>query len=111
MTVLLAADVGNTNIVLGAYDGAKLVATWRTATRSDQTEDELAIMVDLGMSPLSAIGAATRTAARAIGREDIGLLAAGKLADIAIWDGDPLADIRVLQRPPRAVFLGGKRVA
>ena len=46
MTVLLAADVGNTNIVLGAYDGAKLVATWRTATRSDQTEDELAIMVD-----------------------------------------------------------------
>jgi len=46
VTVLLAADVGNTNIVLGAYDGAKLVATWRTATRSDQTEDELAIMVD-----------------------------------------------------------------
>ena len=46
MTTLLAADVGNTNVVLGAYDGAKLVSTWRTATRQDQTEDELAVMVD-----------------------------------------------------------------
>ena len=46
MTTLLAADVGNTNVVLGAYDGAKLVSTWRTATRHDQTEDELAVMVD-----------------------------------------------------------------
>ena len=31
MTTLLAADVGNTNVVLGAYDGDKLVSTWRTA--------------------------------------------------------------------------------
>src|SRR2546427_5491009 len=55
MTTLLAADVGNTNVVLGAYDGAKLVATWRTATRQDQTEDELAVMVDalLGREDLS----------------------------------------------------------
>ena len=43
---LLAADVGNTNVVLGAYDGEKLLATWRTATRADQTEDELAVTVD-----------------------------------------------------------------
>jgi type III pantothenate kinase len=55
MTTLLAADVGNTNVVLGAYDGAKLVSTWRTATRHDQTEDELAVMVDalLGREDLS----------------------------------------------------------
>ena len=55
MTTLLAADVGNTNVVLGAYDGAKLLSTWRTATRSDQTEDELAVMVDalLGREDLS----------------------------------------------------------
>ena len=46
MSTLLAVDVGNTNLVLGAYDGVKLLATWRTATRSDQTEDELAVMVD-----------------------------------------------------------------
>jgi len=55
MTTLLAADVGNTNVVLGVYDGAKLVSTWRTATRHDQTEDELAVMVDalLGREDLS----------------------------------------------------------
>jgi len=55
VSTLLAADVGNTNIVLGAYDGAKLLATWRTATRSDQTEDELAVMIDalLGREDLS----------------------------------------------------------
>src|SRR2546428_12027196 len=55
MTTLLAADVGNTNVVLGAYDGTKLVSTWRTATRADQTEDELAVMVDalLGREDLS----------------------------------------------------------
>ena len=46
MTTLLAVDVGNTNVVLGAYRGADLVATWRTATVHDRTEDELAVMVD-----------------------------------------------------------------
>ena len=99
---------------LALADGVAIAMGTDAATpfnRHGENAQELAIMVDLGMSPLSAIGAATRTAARAIGREDIGLLAAGKLADIAIWDGDPLADIRVLQRPPRAVFVGGKRVA
>jgi len=78
--------------------------------RHGENAEELAIMVDLGMSALSAIGAATRSAGRAIGREDLGLLAPGKLADIAIWDGDPLADIRLFQRPPRVIFLGGMRV-
>ena len=59
MSTLLAADVGNTNVVFGAYDGSKLLATWRTATRNDQTEDELAVMVDalLGREqPLDQLG-------------------------------------------------------
>src|SRR2546426_12496589 len=55
MSTLLAADVGNTNVVFGAYDGSKLLSTWRTATRQDQTEDELAVMIDalLGREDLS----------------------------------------------------------
>jgi type III pantothenate kinase len=55
MTTLLAVDVGNTNVVLGAYRDAKLVATWRTATVHDRTEDELAVTVDalLGRQDLS----------------------------------------------------------
>jgi imidazolonepropionase-like amidohydrolase len=78
--------------------------------RHGENAQELAIMVELGMDPMTAIIATTAVAARAIGRDDIGVLAAGRLADLAVWDGDPLADIRVLERPPVAVFLGGTRV-
>jgi imidazolonepropionase-like amidohydrolase len=30
---------------------------------------------------------------------EVGVIAPGKLADIVIWNNDPLADITVLQRP------------
>ena len=46
MGVLLAIDVGNTQIVLGVYRGAALLRTWRVATVLDRTEDELAVLVD-----------------------------------------------------------------
>ena len=46
MGVLLAIDVGNTNIVIGAYRGETLVRTWRAATDVERTEDELAVMID-----------------------------------------------------------------
>ena len=78
--------------------------------RHGENAQELAIMVELGMDPMTAIVATTAVAARAIGRDDLGVLAPGKLADLAVWSGDPLTDIRVLERPPVAVFLGGTRV-
>ena len=55
MATLLAIDAGNTNVVIGAYRGAELVATWRTATDHDRTEDELAVTLDalLGQEDLS----------------------------------------------------------
>lgn len=40
--VLLAADVGNTQTHLGAFDGERLVEHWRFQTRSGATGDELA---------------------------------------------------------------------
>ena len=40
--MLLAADVGNTEIVLGVFRGAELVHTWRLSTRPERTADELA---------------------------------------------------------------------
>ena len=46
MTTVLAVDVGNTNIVVGVYDNAKLLRTWRLATVHDRTEDELAVSLD-----------------------------------------------------------------
>ncbi len=42
---LLAVDVGNTNTVLGLYDGATLERSWRLTTRRDATSDEIALSV------------------------------------------------------------------
>jgi imidazolonepropionase-like amidohydrolase len=51
-----------------------------------------------GYSPLEAIGAMTRNNAYVVGLEgEVGVLEAGKLADIILLDSDPVADIRVLQ--------------
>lgn len=38
--MLLAIDAGNTNVVFAAYDGAKLVGAWRSATDPKRTKDE-----------------------------------------------------------------------
>lgn len=43
--MLLAIDIGNTNIVLGVFDGAKLVATWRLLTLRERTSDEVGLMI------------------------------------------------------------------
>jgi type III pantothenate kinase len=43
--VLLAADVGNTQTVLGLYDGSKLIDNWRLATERSTTADELGVVL------------------------------------------------------------------
>ena len=43
--MLLAIDVGNTNIVLGVFDGARLAESWRLATMRERTSDEVGILV------------------------------------------------------------------
>ena len=44
--MLLAIDVGNTNITLGVFDGATLVQSWRLQTLRERTADELGLIVD-----------------------------------------------------------------
>jgi type III pantothenate kinase len=43
--MLLAIDVGNTNTVLGVYDGKKLLDHWRVETHARRTFDEYGILV------------------------------------------------------------------
>ncbi len=66
-------------------------------------------MVQYGMTPLEAIRAATRNAAQALGRSDVGSIALGRFGDMVAVDGDPLTDVTVLERPS-AVIKGGKAV-
>jgi type III pantothenate kinase len=44
--VLLVADVGNTNTVIGVYDGPRLVASWRLTSRREQTADEYGLFIE-----------------------------------------------------------------
>ena len=43
--MLLTIDVGNSNTVLGVFDGSELRAHWRLTTRREQTADEYGILV------------------------------------------------------------------
>jgi type III pantothenate kinase len=43
--MLLAIDIGNTNIVLGVFEGTALGRNWRLATARERTADELGLMI------------------------------------------------------------------
>jgi len=43
--MLLAIDVGNTNIVLGVFGGSKLIQSWRLLTLRERTADEVGLVV------------------------------------------------------------------
>lgn len=71
---------------------------------------EFPVMVELGMSPLGAIQAATINAADLLGWQDkVGALEPGKFADLVAVDGDPLQDVSVLENI-KFVMKGGSVV-
>ena len=43
--MLLAIDTGNTQTVIGLFDGTELADHWRIATAAERTSDELALMI------------------------------------------------------------------
>jgi type III pantothenate kinase len=43
--MLLAVDIGNTNVVLGLYDGEQLSHTFRVSTVLSRTEDEYGVLI------------------------------------------------------------------
>lgn len=75
---------------------------------------ELEMLVQyIGMTPLEAITCATSNGAMAVRMEgEIGTIGAGQLADVLVIDGDPLADIRILQDKSKIseVISRGKRI-
>ncbi|NYB72548.1 type III pantothenate kinase [Sedimentibacter hydroxybenzoicus DSM 7310] len=43
--MILVVDIGNTNIVIGVYDGDELLGNWRMVTRSEKTSDEYGVFI------------------------------------------------------------------
>ncbi len=70
-------------------------------------------MVELGMHPRDALTAATATAAELMGLGDRGRIAEGRIADLLIVDGDPMAEIAAVADSAnhRAVIKNGAVVA
>jgi len=72
---------------------------------------ELRLLVESGFSPAEALRAATLTAAETLGRQgELGSVEAGKLADLVVVEGDPLADVCLLEQPERLrlIMQGGR---
>jgi imidazolonepropionase-like amidohydrolase len=71
---------------------------------------EIQMIAESGLSNAEALVSATSGAATSIGRADsAGTLTVGRAADVAIVEGDPLADLGQLWQV-RDVFKGGQRV-
>ncbi len=43
--MLLVVDVGNTNTVIGVFDGDDLVSNWRVVTMTERTSDEYGVLI------------------------------------------------------------------
>jgi imidazolonepropionase-like amidohydrolase len=77
--------------------------------QEDPNANEMRFMVELGMSPMDAIRAATVNGAEALGmRGELGTIEEGKLADVIVVAGNPLLDMRAMKRV-YAVIKGGVR--
>lgn len=101
------AGLTKENIAHAIARGVRIaLGTDAGVTPHGQNLRELAHLVELGMDPMAAIVAGTRTSAHLLGVGDaLGTVEAGKVADLIVAQGDPLADIGVLGRPDNIVLV------
>jgi imidazolonepropionase-like amidohydrolase len=88
--ILAGTDVGNPFLVPGR-----------------SLHEELAMLVDAGLSPLEALQAATSKPAVAFGmRDSLGVVQQGMLADLVLLEANPLEDIHNTQSIAGVVLAG-----
>ncbi len=96
------AHIAGVKMVFGTDNGGVFPA--------GQNALQFAKMVEWGMTPVEAIRTATINAAQALSRSaDVGSLSVGHYGDIVAVMGDPLANVRLLEKPS-AVIKGGVRI-
>jgi adenine deaminase len=73
--------------------------------------DELALLVETGLTPIEALQSATLGPAKYLGKLDsLGTVESGKIADLVLLDANPLEDIRNIQKI-NTVIIGGRRIS
>lgn len=96
------AERGRASFVAAVRSGLKIAAGTDAGTPFNPHDDlvaELALMVELGLSPMEAIVAATRNAAENLDvLHAVGTVEVAKRADFVLVDGDPTEDIAALRR-------------
>ncbi len=77
------------------------------AQGGDALHSELELLVEAGLSPLQALQAASRDAAKAMGvSNDMGTVEVGKTADLVLLDADPLKNISNTRRISAVILHG-----
>jgi len=95
LAMLRRAHDGGVRLLLGDDYGA-------IGFPHGQYADELDFYVrEAGMTAAEVLGWATVNGAALLGRDDLGTIAPGQLADLVVVDGDPLADVALLRDPAR----------
>jgi len=84
-------------MVMGLFRAGTRVVAGTDTPNAATLHGELLSYVLAGMTPAEALRTATRDAAAQLGI-DAGIIAPGKLADLAIVAGDPLTDITATTR-------------
>ena len=85
---LVAAQAAGVTLAMG-YDSGPPGAS----------ANELIRMAEAGLGAADAIRAATAGSAQALGLDDVGTIEVGRVADLLVVDGDPLADPTILLDP------------
>ncbi|WP_437924921.1 amidohydrolase family protein [Sorangium sp. So ce291] len=99
-----AARRAGVRVVVGSHDAAP------RAERGWAYQRELELLVESGLSPMQVLVAGTLENARFLGIDDrLGSIQPGKVADLVLIEGDPLADIRAMRRV-KQVMLNGRWV-
>jgi imidazolonepropionase-like amidohydrolase len=106
-----AFEIGQRLTRMAAEAGVRMIASSDTAggTRISgfSAVDELILMAEAGVKPLAVLQAGTLNPVLLLKRErSLGTIAVGKLADLVLLDGDPLADIHNLRRVSAVVADG-----
>lgn len=103
-----AAHAAGVSIVAGTDANNESSAPWSPA-HGTSLHEELALLVEAGLTPVDAIRSATAIPAAVFGLHDRGGIAIGKRGDFLLVEGNPTVDIVAVSNV-RGVWIGGLRI-